>query len=241
MEATRWSGAEWATETRHIRLIGVGGIGSWTAFSLSRINHNLELIDEDVVDKTNVKGGQLYRTSDVGRYKTEAVRDIIRQFGCQNQISCYTENYNQEDFGFNEITICGLDNMKSRKEVFNVWKEGLKESVSHIKECLFIDGRLLLENMQIFTIKGDDEVAIKEYEEKHLFNDSEVPELDCTTKQCTFGAMIIAGLITATLCNWLTNVKMGIEMREVPFYQRFFLPLIDLKQDLKEKEEYVEN
>lgn len=232
-ETTRFSSADWYSEKRDIYVIGIGGIGSWLALNLARIGHNLVLIDGDNVDRTNVEGGQMYRTKDVGKAKTVAVHEICREFGCRNTIEVYQMNYSHDEFGSSPITICGVDNMAARKEIFEAWVGENKNS-----ESLYIDGRLLMENMEIFAIKGDDEEAIKEYREKWLFNDSEVADLDCTAKQTSFGAMTIAGIMTATLCNWLTNKKLGADFREVNFHQKLYLPLF--KHELSSIEQLEE-
>jgi len=234
---TRFSGADWSDQLRTIYLIGLGGIGSYVAYNLARIGHQLILIDGDVVDETNVNGGQLYRVADVGKYKVDVMQEICRQFGGINGISAYSTNYEEEDFGANDITICGLDNMAARKQVFEAWVDGFYGD----KDALYIDGRLLMESMEIFAIKGDDEEAISKYREEHLFDDSEVADLDCTSKQSSFAGMIIAGMMTAILCNYLTNRKMGMNFRTVPFYQRLHLPIFkhDVIESTIEKEALV--
>lgn len=228
----RWSGSDWADCIETIGIIGLGGIGSWVALATARIDHNLILIDGDSIDDTNVSGGQLYRASDIGRHKVEAIRDICRSFGCNQDIEIYPGMYKKEACGSFPITICGLDNMKARKEVFEEWEKNF-----YNKKALFIDGRLLLENMEIFSIDGRDIDAIAEYKKSYLFDDSEVPDTDCTVKQCTFSAMSIASLITATLVNWLTNNKLDMQVRAVPFYQNLFLPIFNIKHipNVKEK------
>ena len=236
IEATRWSGADWASEKENILLVGVGGIGSWTALNLSRIGHSLYIFDPDTVDATNVSGGQMYKREDIGTHKVYAVRDICRELGSSSAIEGMDYEYDEESEAL-PITITGLDNMKARKNVFNVWKSQLTNEEIEKKHCLLIDGRLLMEQMEIFAIRGDDEKAIQEYEQKFLFDDSEAAELECTAKQTTFAAMIISGLITATLCNFLTNKKMGVDFREVPFHQKLFLPLFmhSTKQEATEE------
>lgn len=232
IEGKRWSGADWAGEKREIMIIGVGGIGSWLTLSLARIEHNLCIIDGDVVDSTNVEGGQLYKYSDIGRMKVNAVQDICMDMGCCSRMDAIDE-YWSEDFGVLPITITALDNMKARRDVFEEWVAQVGRTAAEqddLSEYLYIDGRLLLENMEILCIQGNNEEQIRKYREEYLFPDEDVPELDCTTKQSTFGAMTIAGLITATLCNWLTNRKLGMEFRNCPFFQRFYLPLLDYKQ-----------
>lgn len=234
-KGTRWSGADWASETREISLIGVGGIGSWLALSLSRIGHTLVIVDGDFVDETNVGGGQLYRGYDVGVEKVYAVEDICRQFGAVQEIVGMATNFGEEDEIPFPIVMTGLDNMNARKLVYNAWKKEYENNAN----ALFMDGRLLIENSEVFTIKGGDTLAQEEYEKKWLFDDSEVPEQECTLKQSTFAAMGIAALMTSTLCNWLTNRKLEMEFREVPFHQRMYYPALDYKKEEPEKVEYV--
>lgn len=204
---------------------------SWTALSLSRIMHSLILIDGDDVDQTNVHGGQLYRTEDVGIKKVYAVTAICRQFGCTNSIMPVTEMY-ESSTGMTDICITGLDNMKARKEVFNSWlKHTSEKSPENLSECLFIDGRMSGELCEVFVIQGNNEDQIHEYQEKWLFDDSEVQELECTRKQTTFMGMYIGALITSLLTNWLTNNKLGMELREVPFHTKFYSLILDFKFD----------
>jgi hypothetical protein len=232
IRTTRFSGADWSTELKNIYLIGLGGIGSYVAYNLARIGHNLILIDGDVVDTTNVNGGQLYRAKDVGKNKVDCIQEICREFGAIGSIDPYAENYEPEGFDSNDIVICGLDNMKARKEVFSTWIEHV-DKLDNPENCLLLDGRLLIENMEIFALRGDDYDSRAKYEKEHLFDDSEVADLDCTSKQSSFGAMTIAGLMTATLCNFLTNRKLGMEFRSVPVHQKLYLPLF--KHDVVEQ------
>lgn len=233
---TRFSGADWYSENSRISVIGQGGVGSWLSINLSRIGHELMLIDGDLVDETNVTGGQAYRNQDVGRYKVDAIRDLCREMGCVNGIWTHEENFDDE-IGLFPIVMTGLDNMKARKMVFDEWTRTLNRKGENKGEYLLIDGRLLMENMEVVCVQGDREDQIMEYREKYLFGDEEVAELDCTAKQTTFGAMIIAGIMTATLCNWLTNRKLGDDFREIPFYQRFYLPILKYDNKTTENEE----
>lgn len=229
-KTTRWSDAEWAEELQTILLIGCGGIGSHLAYSLSRISHELYLIDPDVVEELNISGGQMFRNSDVGAFKVDAMSSVCREFGCTNSITSMPTLFT-ENTGMTDVCIVATDNMASRREAFDVWCrriDGYKGD--RVKECLFIDGRLLLENMEILCVQGNNKEQMKKYRAEYLFADEEVADLPCTAKQTTFSAMVIAGMMTATLCNWLTNKKLEIEFREVPFYQRLYLPIFENKQ-----------
>lgn len=220
---TRFSGCDWATEKREINIIGAGGIGSWTALNLARIGHTLLIYDGDNVDVTNVQGGQMYRRDDVGKNKASAILSVCRDFGCEGIIYDISAMLDREEDGFSDdsLVVCAVDNMAARKMAFEMWLES--------KSPLFIDGRLLVETMEVFCIDRNNIDAIKEYRDKHLFDDSEVEKLDCTTKQSTFAAMTISGLITATICNHLTNIALGMDFRPVPFYQRMHFPIFDYK------------
>lgn len=224
---TRWSGADWSSELKDITMVGAGGINSWTILNLSRIGHSLLLFDQDDVDETNVGGGQMFRTEDIGNNKCNSVVKICRQFGCTNVIDSTQAHFEREVEEYIEnICICGVDNMKARKEVFEAWMSGTDGIPS-----LFIDGRLTMEMYEVFAIQRNKPEQIEDYRQRHLFSDAETVELDCTTKQSTFSAMGISSMITATLCNWLTNEKLQMEFREVPFYQRMYLPIFHYRKE----------
>jgi hypothetical protein len=225
----RWGGLDWADQKKEILIIGQGGIGSWLTLSLSRICHDLVTFDGDSVDVTNVEGGQLYRTKDIGKKKVMAVSEVCREFGCVNSITTVDEMYTEECGALN-VTLTGLDNMVARKIAFSTWKEHVISLPEEERsKCLFMDGRLLAEVMEIITVHGHEPKQIQNYLEQYMFDDSEVPDLDCTAKQTSFAAMGIASIMTATLCNWLTNQKNGFDLREVPFYQRLHLPMMQQK------------
>lgn len=244
VKTTRFSGADWGDQLRTVNLIGVGGIGSWTALNLARIGHELYLIDADSVDETNVTGGQMYRNTDVSKTKVSAVETICREFGCTNPIYGLADWYKGEELyetferteGFEffpKIIVNGLDNMKTRKQTFEDWKKYCDICTEEEnKQNIFIDGRLNCEMWEIFTMRGDNKRAMAKYAEEYLFSDAESPDLDCTNKQSTFGAMSISASITATLCNLLTNEKLGVEFREVPFYQRSYFPLFESRKEV---------
>lgn len=61
----------------HVAIAGLGGLGSTVAVALARIGvGHLHLVDFDRVDMTNLNRQQ-YFLVDIGRYKTEALRDTI--------------------------------------------------------------------------------------------------------------------------------------------------------------------
>lgn len=225
---TRFAGADWADELRPITIIGAGGIGSWLALNLSRIGHQLTIFDGDAVDQTNVHGGQMYTGNQIGTNKAAACYANCRLFGTIAPITSINAMFEAGD-DIDPICMTGLDNMEARKLAYNEWKRQLAFIKTGGKDfgpqSLFMDGRLLMEFMEVLTIRGDRPDQMEAYEKEFLFDDSAVEDLDCTTKQSTFSAMTISGIMTATLCNFLTNKALGFEVRDVPFHQKFFLPI----------------
>lgn len=105
-------------------IIGGGSTGSFVAFTLAKMGiKDIEVIDYDMVEEHNVPN-QYYRLSDVGKLKTEALREIIKDFSGVE----IKENNNKvdKDFSFdldmNTIIINCVDNMKARCDVFEILK-----------------------------------------------------------------------------------------------------------------------
>jgi molybdopterin/thiamine biosynthesis adenylyltransferase len=228
MITTRWSGAEWADRKNNILIVGAGGIGSWLSFSLSRIDHSIVLIDDDRVDATNVLGGQFFKRVHIDQFKANSVRNICREFGCNSVFQSVPTKFNDESYlpGRFDVVISAVDNMKAREDLFKLFCE---KSSKSSQPMLFIDGRLTMEMYEVFAVEGNNPIQIEKYKADHLFPDEEADVLDCTTKQSTFAAMGIASLMTTLICNWNVNMKYELSIREVPFYTRHFLPILEVK------------
>lgn len=197
---------------------GAGGIGSWLSFFLARSGvQNIVIFDDDQIESHNTSG-QMFKHSQIGLNKVKAVTDNIYEF-TGKFITSYTEKIN-EDTPLGRYFFSAFDNMEARKNAFSSW---LVNNL-YCDNSIFIDGRLLGEQLQIFCIKRNDSLAIEEYQRDHLFDDSEVEEASCTTKQTTHSAAMIATHMTAFFTNHLNNIVEGEENREVPFYYEYLIP-----------------
>lgn len=220
---SRFSGAIWYNEIQKktILLAGIGGIGSYVGFLLSRMKPNIIIIyDPDRVEEANLSG-QLYGLEDLGSFKTEAIRKLMANY------SNYTSVWSISNF-FNEYTdpsdimICGFDNMKARRLFFDKWKEHVNtKSEDQRKDCLFIDGRLSAEEFQIFCIRGDDEYNISRYSNNYLFSDEEADATVCSYKQTTFMANMIASFMVNLFVNFVANQCNPVIDRDLPFYTSY--------------------
>lgn len=216
----RFKGAEWFTNVlnRPVLVIGTGGIGSWTSLLLARCGVDLYLYDMDTVSAHNI-AGQLFSDSQVGQNKTQAIEKTIEYFCMEPKVTVFPEKYTEDSIQ-NNIVIMGVDNMEARKVGFENWLKYVQE---HPEErCLFIDGRLSTSLLQIFCLTSDNPEGIREYQENHLPDDSQVPDEDCTNKQTSFCAAMIASHMVAFFTNWMNPLQLP---NSVPFCYQYLIPI----------------
>lgn len=222
-ETSRFSGAIWFDniQTKTITLAGVGGIGSYVAFLLSRLHpQTLYLYDDDIVEAGNMSG-QLYSANDIGQHKVNAIASMISDYSNYYDYVTYADRF-VEISGATNIMICGFDNMEARKIFYNSWKSLVATlPEEERKTCLFIDGRLAAESFQVLCIKGDDVHSMKKYEQEFLFHDSEAEETICSYKQTTFMANMIASVMVNLFVNFCANECNPLIPRDLPFFTEY--------------------
>lgn len=139
---SRFSGASWYNKirTKIILLAGLGGIGSYVAFLLSRMHpYKIVMYDDDVVESTNMSG-QLYCMENIGECKVSAIYNTMKKFSNFYNADALRERIT-DGTSARDIMICGFDNMEARKTFYRVWKTHVRCSDNKDK-CLFIDGRI---------------------------------------------------------------------------------------------------
>lgn len=216
---SRFTGAIWYDKIRTSRVIlaGVGGIGSYIGFLLSRLQiGSLTIYDPDIVEPVNISG-QMYPTSSIGCFKVAALASLMREFSGFYNVRSWNDRFTESSTA-GPIMICGFDNMEARKLFFEKWLDYVRHH--NPKNCLFIDGRLAAEEFQILSIQGDDERAISEYQEKWLFSDAEAEATICSYKQTTFMANMIASMMVNVFVNFIANMSdpAPIIPRDIPFF-----------------------
>jgi len=215
----RFKGAPWfEVQTRSALIGGAGGIGSWLTLFLSRANFECIVFDMDTVETHNT-GGQLYGGTHIGVHKVQALDSVIKYLA-QTPTVPFNAPYNEKSLTHYYCFSC-FDNMEARKLMFSKWKAKIPFWTAQGMIPIFIDGRLRAEQMQIFCVTSN---TIAEYE-KHLFSSTEVEPEACTMKQTSHSAAMIGAHMTAFFTNHLTNVKEQEDIREVPFYWSYFIPL----------------
>lgn len=215
---SRFSGAEWFDTIRsmEITIAGIGGIGSYLAFLVSRLKpEHITLFDNDVVEPANMSG-QLFNSMQIGTEKVRAMGEIMGSFSDYYRCNLFAELYAGQRVS--DIMMCGFDNMKARKKFFESWMNHVKETDEEKrKNCLYVDGRLGMEELQVYSIRGDETDLMRRYETEFLFDDSEAENVPCSMKQTSFMAAMIGSIMTNILVNFATNINTPIDIRTMPF------------------------
>jgi hypothetical protein len=236
-QSSRFKDAQWfPTEEVYCIIGGVGGIGSWLTLLLARATFIPIVYDFDTIEEHNI-GGQLFPKRLIGKTKVEALKEIVKDF-TDTEIIANNEKYLADSMSHHYV-FSAFDNMQSRKDMFQSWKNYVKEweediavinSLSEKDENIavlppftpiFIDGRLTAEQMQIFCVTPD---RIEEYE-KHLFDDSEVEDAPCTLKQTSHSAAMIAAHMVGFFTNHFSNNMANEKDRNIPFKWEYFIPI----------------
>lgn len=220
---SRFSSAIWfeKIQQQDVILAGVGGIGSYVAFLLSRMKpKSLTMYDPDTVETVNM-AGQLYGFNNIGLPKVTALNRMIREYSSYYSTYAFDSRFTESNAA-GPIMICGFDNMEARKVFFYSWLNYVNTLSEESKsKCLFIDGRLNAEEFQVLCITGNNNYAISNYRDNWLFNDSDVEEAICSYKQTSYMANMIGSVMTNLFVNFCANMCDPIMPRDIPFLTRY--------------------
>lgn len=218
---SRFKGTAWSDLEPQIILVGgVGSIGSWVTFFLSRTNkHKIFVVDNDVVEDSNI-GGQFFNKKNINFNKVYSIVRNSADFGSVSEI-VPAKLLIEEVSGLDTfpIIVTAFDNIDARKHCFKEWQKNPDKK-------LFIDGRLLAEQYEVyFVTPGEREDKYKET----LFEQGEAEEIACANKCTTHFAAGIAFRIVQGFTSFITNDHYKEELYELPFRVFEYGPLFDIK------------
>lgn len=236
-QASRFKDAVWfPKEDMDVIVGGAGGIGSWLTFLLCRLCvPQIYVYDFDILEEHNMSG-QLYGPGHIGMPKVSALSQVCKQLA-DHTINAMNEKVTADTMATN-FMFGAFDNMVARKDIFTAWKGFVADWLAVKAEVeagtttweeagllpyepIYIDGRLTLEQIQIFCVTPD---RIEEYESVHLFDDSKVEEVECTLKQTSHTAAMIGGKMVGLFTNHLENISEGDKARTLPFLYQWLTP-----------------
>ena len=102
-----------------VLIIGMGGLGSPIAMYLAAagIGH-LVLVDDDVVELSNLQRQIVHGTEDIGRSKVESAQQTIHQLNPEIKVTSYAERLDtqklSDEIAAADIVIDGTDNFTTR-------------------------------------------------------------------------------------------------------------------------------
>ena len=218
---SRFSGAEWYNEiqSKSVIIAGCGGIGSNCAFQMARMHlTGIHLFDDDVVERANMSG-QLFGYGDIGRMKVDAVAGMLLNYTPTTSVYAHSSRFDISSDS-SDIMICGFDNMEARKTFFDAWHHHILQYTTSEErsKCLYLDGRLSIDTLQVFCITGDNDYACDEYYSHHLFSDAEADETICSMKQTTYLACMIGSIMTNLFTNFVANTLSPVIPYNLPFF-----------------------
>jgi len=193
------------------------------------MGYELYLYDNDIVEARNV-GAQFYSMSDLGKTKTEAMRQHIINLTGNRNLNLFSKY--EESSVVGDIMISCFDNMEARKIMFNKWLHYQKNKTarSPMDVNIFIDGRSQAETGYVFTVKGRKE-ADRYARELFSDDDPDVEDAECSFKSTSHNGSMIGSLITTVLANHITNKKQGGKHRVVPYMIDYQLPILNFIED----------
>ena len=102
-----------------VLLVGAGALGSPSGLYLAAAGvGTLGIIDQDVVDLSNLQRQILHGMSDIGRFKTESAKNTIAEINPDVNVITYTERLSSENaleiLGQYDLVLDGSDNFPTR-------------------------------------------------------------------------------------------------------------------------------
>lgn len=187
-----------------ILLLGAGGIGSNTAFALSRsIKSTIIVVDYDIVETHNT-GTQFFIKDSIGKSKVYGLSTTLTKFATSAKFQ-YLNSKTTGDI-ISPITITAFDNMEARKLSFEAWCNLPDREI-------FIDGRLIADQYTVYTVLPGNEDRYRET----LFDDADIPAAPCTYKQTSHFGLLIGARITNIMLNFITNKLAKEDICRIPF------------------------
>jgi len=161
----------------NIHIIGVGGIGSWTALLAAKMGcTEIHVYDDDIVESHNT-ASQFFKVDQLGQKKVEAIKSNIEE---QSGISIFTHEQKMEDKIEDGLVIIAVDSMEERIKLFKMFKD---------KKVYVIDARMGGLQMEIYRMPA------KKWGDT-LVDPSVVEPEPCTGRSICFNCAVIGGIIT---------------------------------------------
>lgn len=172
----------------YITVVGAGAIGSFTVLALAKCGFNrIEVFDNDTVEEHNIPN-QFYPLDSIGAHKVRVLRDMVKRF-TGVEMHAVMSRFNKDTTAVGGIVISAVDNMESRKIIYNKHK-GFPSSRG------LIDGRMGGNQLEVYTCDMTDKKS-KSFYKKTLWTDEETADVPCTQRAVIYNVL--------TISSWIVN------------------------------------
>ena len=195
-----------------IHIVGCGAIGSTLAFMLAKLGlTDFVLYDEDVVEGKNV-ANQMYRSIDIGKPKTEALKDMLVEINpdIESRIELKGFYVDQQLDGY---VFMAVDSIDVRRKIVECNK-------FNMNVVAMFDFRMRLEDAQHYaadwsSVKMKDELfASMDFTEEEA--QESTPRSACHETLSIF--YTITGIVGCGIENFVHFVKDKASMQKMMFY-----------------------
>lgn len=180
---------------KKIWIIGAGGIGSNSAYVLSKMGLKVKVCDFDEVDDVNTSS-QFYSMDQLWKPKVEMLKQNIKQM-CDEDIEIVNSKYEPWMFDDCDILILALDSLVVRKQVIETCKDNQ----------FILDTRMVKKIAQInllYWIQRKTRMG-KEWRENADANNAGTR---CTEKAVAFNALGMAALVGSIVADKLNGKEL---------------------------------
>lgn len=199
-----------------VTIIGAGATGSWLALALAKLGiTDITVYDFDVVEEHNIPN-QAFRvstiihendtdvhTSDIGAYKVNALRELVRE-STGTIINIVNEKF--VDQRLSGVVFLMVDSMSARKEI---WENSIKLKPT-VK--LLIEPRMGLDVGRIYNVDPTDMNHIKKYEDTYYGDDVAEVSACGASKTVITSALGITSWCSRQLINFYNKEELDNEI-----------------------------
>lgn len=113
----------------HVIVFGVGGVGGFVVEALARSGiEEITIVDNDIVNETNINRQIIALTSSLGKKKVEVMKDRILDINPNCKVNIYDtfvtkENASDFDFKLFDYVIDCIDNVSAKLKIIELAKE----------------------------------------------------------------------------------------------------------------------
>lgn len=180
---------------KKIWIIGAGGIGSNSAYVLSKMWLKVKVCDFDEVDNVNTSS-QFYSMDQLWKPKVEMLKENIKKMADED-IEIVNWKYEPWIFDDCQILILALDSLAVRKQVIETCKDNQ----------FILDTRMVKKIAQVNILYG---IQRNSWLEKEWREDADENNagIRCTEKAVAFNALGMAALVGSLVTDYLNGKEL---------------------------------